>query len=104
MRLLSWEPVNKGALIGRARVRLPNQLEISDIGVFEKDGRRWAQLPAEIMRDAAGQPLKDERGKPRYRSPLRWATNDLQARFSVALIEMIEAQQGAMSPTAELPR
>jgi hypothetical protein len=39
-----------GALLGRAKVRLPNQLEISDIGIFSKEGRRWAQLPAEMMR------------------------------------------------------
>jgi hypothetical protein len=93
---LGWEPVNKGALIGRARVRLANQLEIADISVFEKDGRRWAQLPAEIMRDAAGQPLKNERGKSRYRSPLKWATWQLQEEFSQVLIDAIEARHGAI--------
>ena len=48
LELLGWELVNKGPLIGRAKVRLPNQLEIADISVFEKNGRRWTQLPAEI--------------------------------------------------------
>ena len=96
MALLSWEAINKGALIGRAKIRLPNQLEIGDIGIFEKDGHRWAQLPAEMLRDAAGQPIKDERGKPRYRSPLRWATRPLQEAFSAALIELVEAQHGAL--------
>jgi hypothetical protein len=42
MQLLEWQAIGKGSLIGRARVRLPNQLEIADIAVFEKDGRRWA--------------------------------------------------------------
>ena len=56
---------------------LPNQLEISDIAVFEKDGRRWATLPSVMMRDYEGQ-LKDERGKTRYRSALVPATKELQ--------------------------
>src|SRR5262249_39050561 len=94
MQLLAWQQIDKGALIGRARIRLPNQLEITDIGIFAKDGVRWAQLPCELMRDAAGQVIKDDRGKPRYRSPLRWANRDLQARFSLALIELIEAEHG----------
>lgn len=96
MRLLDWQRIDKGALIGRAAVRLPSGLEISDIGIFAKDGRRWAQLPAEMMRDRDGQPLKDERGKARYRSPLKWQSRDLQERFSAALIELIESEYGPL--------
>jgi hypothetical protein len=94
MRLLDWEPIHKGALLGRAKVRLPIQLEISDIGLFAKDGRRWAQMPSEVMRDATGQVLTDERGKPRYRSPIKWASRGLQERFSAALIALVEAAHG----------
>jgi hypothetical protein len=94
MELLGWEEVRKGALLGRARVRLPIQLEIADIGIFAKDGARWAQMPSEVMRDATGQVLTDERGKPRYRSPLKWASRDLQERFSAALIALVEAEHG----------
>jgi hypothetical protein len=95
MRLLGWERIDKGALIGRAHIRLPSGLEIADVGIFQKDGRRWAQLPAEAMRDRTGELLKDERGKTRYRSALKWQTRDLQERFSFALIELIEAERGA---------
>jgi hypothetical protein len=101
MHLLGWEPVGKGALLGRARVRLPCQLEIADIGIFEKDGARWAQLPSEMMRDADGQPLKDPvTGKPRYRSALKWANRDLQERFSAALIALVEAEHGPIGSLA----
>lgn len=96
LRLLGYEAINKGALLGRAKVRLPCRLEISDIGVFEKDGRRWVQMPAEIVRDRDGQPLKDDRGKIRYRSALRWETRDLQDGFSEALITLIEAEHGPL--------
>jgi hypothetical protein len=54
LRLLDWKRVDKGALVGRAAVLLPSGLQISDIGIFENGNGRGAQLPAEMMRDAAG--------------------------------------------------
>jgi len=101
MQLLEWTRIGKGMLVGRAKIRLPNQLEIADIGIFVgRDGARWAQLPSEIVRDQAGQPLKDDRGKPRYRSPLKWATRQLQEQFSYALIDLIEAEHGPIDVRA----
>jgi hypothetical protein len=96
LQLLEWRRVDKGALVGRAAVRLPNGLQISDIGIFMKDGRSWAQLPSEMMRDAEGQAIKDDRGKPKYRSPLKW-TRELRDGFSAALVTLIEAEHGSVS-------
>ena len=101
LELIEWTRIDKGALIGKAKIRLPNQLEISDIGIFEKDGRRWATLPAEVMRDYSGQPLKDNQGKARYKSSLRWATKELQNGFSEAVIGAIEAEHGRPDAAAE---
>lgn len=97
LQLLDWKRIDKGALIGRATVLLPSGLQISDVGIFTKDGRTWAQMPAEAMRDADGQLLKDERGKTRYRSPLKWATRDLQDGFSAAVVAAVEAQHGPIA-------
>jgi hypothetical protein len=94
MQLLDWRRTDKGAQVGRAKVRLPIGLEISDIGIFRKDGRTWATFPAEPQRDASGQIIKDSNGKPRYRSPLRWSTRDLQDRFSEAIVALIAAEHG----------
>ena len=95
MQLLEWKRIDKGALVGRAVALLPNGLQISDIGIFTKDGRSWAQLPSEAMRDAEGQPLKDAgTEKVRYRSALKWTTRELQDRFSDALVALIEAEHG----------
>ena len=96
MQLLEWKRIDKGALVGRATVLLPSGLQIGDVGVFTKDGRYWAQLPSEVMRDVDGQPLKDDRGKVRYRSPLKWTTRELQDGFSAALVGLIEAQDSRL--------
>ena len=97
LQLLEWKRIDKGALVGRATALLPSGLQIGDIGIFTKDGRSWAQLPSEAMRDADGQPLKDDRGKTRYRSPLKWTTRELQDGFSAALVALIEAEHGRLS-------
>jgi hypothetical protein len=97
MRLLDWKPCVQGALLGRAAVLLPNGLVVSDIGIFSKNDRRWAQLPAEMMRDGDGQPLKDERGKARYRSAIKWSSRELQDGFSAALVALIEAEHGGLN-------
>src|SRR3954451_3782020 len=96
MQLLDWKRIDKGFLVGRATVLLPIGLQIGDIGIFRKENEAWSQLPSEAMRDAAGQPLKDERGKTRYRSPIKWTTKELQERFSAALIALIEAEHGRL--------
>ena len=96
MQLLDWKRIDKGALVGRATVLLPSGLQISDIGIFRKDGQAWSQLPSEPMRDADGQLLKDDRGKTRYRSPLKWSTRELQERFSDTLIKLIESEHGRL--------
>jgi hypothetical protein len=98
MRLLHWHGVGKGALRGRAKVRLPGGLEISDIAIFSKNGRIWAQLPAHAMRDAEGRALTDDRGKTRYSSPIRWSTKALQDRFSEAVIAIIRAERPGAIP------
>jgi hypothetical protein len=96
MQLLEWKRIDKGALVGRATVLLPNGLQIADIGVFQKDSRSWAQLPAEPMCDAAGEMLKDDRGKTRYRSPLKWSSRELQDGSSAALVAIVEVEHGRL--------
>lgn len=95
--LREWRAIpNAGALVGRATAELRNGLVVADIGVFKKDGRLWAQLPAEPQRDREGQILKDERGRAKYRSTLRWRDRELQDEFSRELIDAIERQHGRL--------
>lgn len=50
-----------------------------------------AQFPSEPMRDRDGQPLVDDNNRIRYRSSMRWATRELQDRFSGAVVALIRA-------------
>jgi len=97
LQLLEWKRIDKGALVGRATVLLPSGLQIGEVGVFTKEGRNWAQLPSELMRDGEGQPVTDSRGKARYRSALKWTTRELQDGFSAAVVQAIEAQHGSLA-------
>jgi hypothetical protein len=96
LRLLDWRRVDKGALVGWATIMLPSGLQITDIGIFQRGDDRWASLPSEQMRDPSGQVIRDERGKVRYRSPLKWSTRELQEGFSRAVIEAIETAGGPL--------
>lgn len=89
MQLLEWSLINRGALVGKATVLLPIGLKISDVAIFAlPDGSQWAQLPSEPMRNADGQYLKDDRGKIKYRSFLRWRSRELQDAFSRAVLDL----------------
>ena len=98
MRLLDWKQIDKGFLVGRAKVILPNGLEIADIGIFSKDGRTWSQMPAQQVRDAEGRPITDDRGKSHYVSSIKWSTRELQDGFSEALIALVLAEHSGAIP------
>jgi hypothetical protein len=98
MRLLEWNQIGKGSLVGRAKVILPNGLEIADIGIFSKDGRVWSQMPAQQVRDADGRPITDDRGKARYVSSIKWSTRELRDGFSEALIALVLAEHPGAIP------
>ena len=87
--------------VGRAKVILPNGLEIADIGIFSKDGRVWCQLPVQQVRGADGRPVTDDRGKARYVSSIKWSTRELRDGFSEALIALVRAEHPEATPGGE---
>ncbi len=96
LRLRAWKPLRKGSLVGFAAITLPIGLEIDDCAVFVSGSRRWANLPARPMRGADGQPVLDEKGRPKYVPLLRWGTHGLNARFGEAVIAAVEAEHGPL--------
>jgi hypothetical protein len=101
MRLLDWRQIDKGFLVGRAKVILPNGLEIADIGIFSKDGRTWSQMPVQQVRGADGRPITDDRGKACYVSSIKWSTRELRDGFSEALIALVLADHPGAIPGGE---
>jgi len=97
--------IGVGVLLGRTKVLLPNGLEIDGIGLFRrKDGARWAQMPSEAVRNPEGEPVKDERGKLRYRTAVGWTSRGLQERFSQAIFDWIEAAAGTPAAARAVAR
>jgi len=95
MRVLEWAPATKpGMFLGRVKISLPNGLEIAEIGIFGRDGRRWCQFPGEVMRDRDDRPMLDQRGKKRYRNLIKWASSDVQNAWSDALVRLVEDEHG----------
>jgi len=43
------------------------------------------------MRHQDGQPLIDDNGRIRYQTSIRWASRELQDRFSAAMVEFVVA-------------
>ncbi|WP_052215206.1 hypothetical protein [Belnapia sp. F-4-1] len=76
-----------------AGVRLPNGLAIHDIAVHTSNGKSWVNLPSKPMVDRDGQVMRDPTtGKPKYTPILEWPDRATADRFSVAVIDAIEAQ------------
>ena len=67
---LSFKPHRSGTLRGFASIHVPKmRLRIHGVALHQKDGRRWAQMPTQVMvRD--GQILRSDEGKPKYSDPL----------------------------------
>jgi hypothetical protein len=90
IRLRKWSRVQRNTLRGFADLTVPGiGLDIDDVAIHEKGGRRWASLPARPMIDANGVTLRDEKGKVRYSSPLRWLNHGLAARFGERVVALV---------------
>jgi hypothetical protein len=88
--ILDWRPLERGTLRGFARVKIPSwHLVIDGVAVHEKDGRRWAQLPAKPMLNSDRE-LEREDGKIRYAKILWFETREISDRFSAAVVAAVD--------------
>jgi hypothetical protein len=100
MRLRKWSRVQRNTRRGFADLIVPSiGLDIDDVAIHEKGGRRWASLPARPMIGAYGVTLRDEKGKVRYINTLRWLTPANASRFSGRVVALVlEHDPGAFDP------
>jgi hypothetical protein len=104
IRCTGFRPLHRNTLQGFAAVTIAElKLEVHDIAIHEKNGKRWAQLPAKPqVRDGAL--IKDDSGKVQYTPVMQFASRTVSDAFSARVIEAVldlfpEAfdDQGAMS-------
>ena len=78
LQFRTWRPYWRSTLHGFVSISAPSiGLEIDDIAVHVKGERRWVSLTTRAMVSSDGQLLRDEKGKIRHASPLRWLTHGL---------------------------
>ena len=90
--LLGWKAMRKNTLRGFASIRLGRSLIIEDITVHASNGKRWVGMPGKPITDQTGNAKRDDTGKIKYVSILRWTDREAQDRFSEAVIAAVERE------------
>ena len=65
IKCIEFREINKGALIGFAKLELPSGIIINDCQMCESNASRWVSPPSRMMRDSTDQPVVKE-GKTQY--------------------------------------
>jgi hypothetical protein len=91
MRLISFKPINKGALRGFANIELPSGLRLNDCPLLVGKNGPFAALPTKPVIDREGRHAEVE-GKRQYAPTAEWRDRDLSTRFSEALVAMVRQQ------------
>ena len=91
---LEWRPLDRNTLRGFAHIRVNAwQLDINGLAVHQKNGKRWAQLPARPQLDKAGDLIKDGE-RIRYATVLQFSDRHIADRFSDAVVHAVEQKIG----------
>jgi hypothetical protein len=89
----SWRAHRSGTLYGFATVVIPElHLRIVDCPVHEKNGQRWAGLPAKPQVSKDGSVRRDERGKIMYATVLDFTDRATRDAFSARVIDALLAR------------
>ena len=91
LRCIDWRPCERGTLRGFADLFLPSlHLEIRDIAIHEKNGKRWAQLPARPQLGRNRELVRDPSGKVQYATILKFSDRPTADAFSRAAVTAIQ--------------
>jgi hypothetical protein len=84
-----FRPWQRNTLVGFAAININElKLTIKDIAIHQKDGSRWAQLPAKPqIKD--GIIVKDEAGKAQYISIMEFGSREVRDAFSAATVAAV---------------
>jgi hypothetical protein len=98
-----WRPLHRNTLRGFAQIEIKElRLKIHDVAVHEKDGRRWAQLPAKPqIRD--GTLVTGDDGRVQYYPVMSFDTREVADAFSRAVIAAVLEHSPRAFDTEERP-
>lgn len=83
MQILEFRREERGHLKGSLDVQVPEWggLIIENISFFQKDNRKWINLPARKV---------EKDGKPHWQPLIRFEDPSVMKKFSLAVLELIE--------------
>ena len=91
VRCVDFKPVQRKTLLGFATVYVAEmRMQIADVAIHERDGRRWAQLPSKPILDANREVKRDDAGKPVYVPVFKFDSKEVERAFSRAVIRAVE--------------
>lgn len=101
MKLAKFTPVTTGgSLLAYLDVEMSSGLIVRDCRLMRTNGTLWIAPPSQKQVDRDGEPILDERGKPRYRNFVDFRDRSTRDRFSSAVINAIRREH----PDALEPR
>jgi DNA-binding cell septation regulator SpoVG len=89
MRLITWQSIRAGKLLGFATVQLPIGLTIHDCPVLIGDAGVWASVPSMLEVDREGRARIGADGQRIYHAVLEWRTKRLRDAFSTRVVALV---------------
>ncbi|MEO1089345.1 MAG: hypothetical protein AAFX81_01830 [Pseudomonadota bacterium] len=86
MNIHSYRSIGRGSLLGFAEVELDGGLVLHGVGIFEKDGRRWANPPGKPRLDRDQKPVRGAGGRIEYDPVVSFATKSQRDAFSETVV------------------
>ena len=86
-----FRKLEKNTLLGFATIYIAEmRMTISDVGIHEKNGKRWAALPSKPMIGKDKTALTDSNGKVRYAPLFSFDEDRVRYAFSDAVVNAVE--------------
>lgn len=89
IRILDWRPMQKGALLGFAKIELPSGMIIVDCTICTGPNGPWASPPSKAMIGRDGLVMKDQADKVRYQPLIEFTSKDVRNRWSDAVLQAV---------------
>jgi hypothetical protein len=98
-----WRALRRNTLLGFAAIKIQElHLLIRDVAIHEKEGRRWAQLPAKPQ-IKEGALVTDGAGKIQYFAIMDFTERSVRDAFSNAVCAAVLAHEPRAFTTSDCP-